>query len=458
MRRKDVNMLSGSIIKGLLVISIPIMVMNVLQSMFNIIDMTILKSYDAGGGNAVGAVGACGVLISLTTSLLIGISAGSNVNIARHIGKGDTDGVENAVGTAVAFSIAGGLTLMVLGLIFAKDFLLLANCAEELLPQAVLYFRLYFVGVPVLMLYNFCASALRASGDSRRVMRFSLTGGVIKVSLTIVFVAVLPMGVVGVALASIISWVVMAFMAVWTLLKNDGVVKLKVKKIRFYGHELKTMLRIGVPSGLQQAMYSVANLVIAATVNSYGAQATTGISIANNFDGILYQIAVAPSLAVMPYVSQNVGAGNVKRAKQAVLRGIGITTVLAGSIGALSAIFSGQLASIMSSDPVVIAYAQEKMVIISSLYFLCGINENMGAAMKGMGKPIIPTIATLVFMCLIRFPWAYFVFPLYPNFTFLYTIWPIGWVLSISMILIFYFPTAKRLAYRYAHPEEFPVK
>lgn len=458
MRRKDVNMLSGSIIKGLLVISIPIMVMNVLQSMFNIIDMTILKSYDAGGGNAVGAVGACGVLISLTTSLLIGISAGSNVNIARHIGKGDTDGVENAVGTAVAFSIAGGLALMVLGLIFAKDFLLLANCAEELLPQAVLYFRLYFVGVPVLMLYNFCASALRASGDSRRVMNFSLTGGVIKVSLTIVFVAVLPMGVVGVALASIISWVVMAFMAVRTLLKNDGVVKLKVKKIRFYGHELKTMLRIGVPSGLQQAMYSVANLVIAATVNSYGAQATTGISIANNFDGILYQIAVAPSLAVMPYVSQNVGAGNVKRAKQAVLRGIGITTVLAGSIGALSAIFSGQLASIMSSDPVVIAYAQEKMIIISSLYFLCGINENMGAAMKGMGKPIIPTIATLVFMCLIRFPWAYFVFPLYPNFTFLYTIWPIGWVLSISMILIFYFPTAKRLAYRYAHPEEFPVK
>lgn len=198
MRRKDVNMLSGSIIKGLLVISIPIMVMNVLQSMFNIIDMTILKSYDAGGGTAVGAVGAvgaCGVLISLTTSLLIGISAGSNVNIARHIGKGDADGVEKAVGTAVAFSVVGGITLMVIGLIFAENFLRLANCAEELLPQAVLYFRLYFVGVPILMLYNFCSAALRASGDSRRVMNFSLTGGVIKVSLTIVLVAVLPMGV-----------------------------------------------------------------------------------------------------------------------------------------------------------------------------------------------------------------------------------------------------------------------
>ncbi len=458
MRRKDVNMLSGSIVKGLLVISIPIMIMNVLQSMFNIIDMTILKSYDAGGGTAVGAVGACGVLISLTTSLLIGISAGSNVNIARHIGKADADGVEKAVGTAVAFSVVGGIVLMIIGLIFAENFLRLANCSEELLDQAVLYFRLYFVGVPILMLYNFCASALRSSGDSRRIMNFSLIGGATKVVLTIVFVAVLPMGVVGVALGSIISWVVMAFMAVRALLKNEGIVKLKVKKIRFYGHELKTMLRIGVPSGLQQAMYSVANLVIAATVNSYGAAATTGIAIANNYDGILYQIAVAPSLAVMPYVSQNVGAGNMKRAKQAVGRGIAITAILGGSIGALSAIFSGQLASIMSSDPVVIAYAREKMIIISSLYFLCGINEIMGAAMKGMGKPMIPTIATLVFMCLIRFPWVWFVFPMYPNFTFLYTIWPIGWVLSISLILCFYFPTAKKLAYRYAHPEEFRVK
>ena len=448
-------MLSGNITKGLLAISLPIMVMNVLTSLFNIIDMRILKLYDtASGGLAVGAVGACSVLISLISSLVIGVSVGANVVIARNIGRGDKDGVDRAVGTCIATSIAGGLLLLVVGILFARVFLNLANCADTLMDQATLYFRMYFGGVPILMVYNFCAAALRASGDSQRPMIYLIIGGVLKVLLNFIFVAFFKMGVVGVAVATIISWAVPMVLALHALLTNDGIVRLKPKMIRFYRHELAGMLQIGIPSGLQQAMYSVANLVIAATVNSYGAQATTGISIANNYDGILYQISVAPSLAVLPYVSQNVGCGNIKRAKQAVTRGIFITVLLGGGIGALSAIFSQYLAAFMSSDPVVIAYAREKMIIISSLYFMCGVNATIGEAMKGFGKPMIPTIATLVFMCLIRFPWVWFVFPLNPNFTFLYLIWPIGWTLSIAFISCFFFPTVKKVAYKYAHPEE----
>ncbi|MBQ6876571.1 MAG: MATE family efflux transporter [Lachnospiraceae bacterium] len=445
MRKKEVNMLSGPIAKGLLTIAFPIMVMNVLTSLFNVIDMTILKSF---GSNelAVGAVGTCSTLISMISGLLIGVSAGANVVVAKYIGKGNQERVDRSVGTAIALALGGGLLLLLIGVSFAKVFLQWTNCPDELLSQATLYFRLYFAGTPILMVYTFAAAILRSSGDSRRPMLYSVLGGVVKVIGTFLFVAVFKMSVEGVAFATIISWSASAILAFRALLKNEGVVKLKTERIRFYRQEMGEILFIGIPAGLQQALYSVANVIITATVNSFGAAATTGISIANNFDGILYQISVSPALAVMPYVSQNVGVGNIKRATQAVGRGMLITIGFGATFGALSAIFSAQLSSIMSSDPAVIAYSQQKMVIISSTYFICGINEIMGAAMKGMGKPIVATAATLIFMCAIRFVWVYLIFPLCPNLTFLYLIWPIGWILSITMLLIFYFPTVKKLS------------
>jgi len=192
-------------------------------------------------------------------------------------------------------------------------------------------------------------------------------------------------------------------------------------------------------------MYSFANVIITTTVNSFGPDATTGISIANQFDGILYQVACATSYATIPFVAQNIGAGQFSRAKKTVISSVGITTVLGASFGFLSAFFSKELSSVMSSTPEVIAFSQQKMIIISSTYFICGINEIMGGALKGIGKPIVPTIATFVFMCLLRFVWVYGIFPLCPNLTFLYLVWPVGWVLSIITLLIAYFPAMKKL-------------
>ena len=446
MGRKDVNMLSGSITKGLLAISIPVMVMNVVQSMFNIIDMTILKTYDTGGGIAVGAVGVCGTLISLITGLVIGISTGANVIIAKNIGKKDPEAVDRSIGSAMAFSIVAGLALALVGVSGAGLFLQWTNCPEKLLEQATLYFRLYFAGVPILMIYNFCASILRSSGDSQRPMVFLTVGGIVKVALTFLFIAKFRMGVRGVAYATILSWLVSAVLGLQALIRNEGMVKIRVRSIRFYRVESYQILHIGIPAGLQQALYSIANVIITATVNSFGSEATTGISIANNYDGILYQICTATALAVMPFVSQNIGSGNIKRAMQSVGKGILITIALGASFGALSALFSSQLSSIMSSDPAVIAYSRQKMIIISSTYFICGINDIFGAALRGMGKPMPATIATLVYMCAFRFVWVYLIFPLVPNLTFLYLVWPIGWVLSILTLLFVFFPTAKKLA------------
>ena len=260
-KRKDVDMMSGPIMKGLLSITIPIMIMNVAMSLFNLVDMTILRMYDSSGGFAVGAVGSCSTLINLITGLLIGCSAGANVVISRYIGKGDRERVERATGVAILFSFVGGIVLSVIGISFAGVFLNWMNCPAELFSDATLYFRLYFAGLPLFMVYNFSAAILRASGDSRRPMTYLIIGGATKVTFNFIFVAGLKMTVKGVAFATIISWIVMVFFGVRTLLTNTSANRLKLSRLRFYTSELKEILIIGIPAGLQQALYSIANVI-----------------------------------------------------------------------------------------------------------------------------------------------------------------------------------------------------
>lgn len=436
---KNVDMLSGSISKGLLAMIIPIMIMNVMQSLFNIIDMTVLRIFS--DDSAVGAVGACGMLITLCTSLLIGMAAGANVVVAKRVGSGDRERSDSAVMTSILLAIVGGFILIIIGVLGSETFLKMTNCPESLLPQATLYFKIYFYGIPIMMMYNFCASILRAVGDTKRPMYFLILGGIIKVIFTILLVSVFDMTVDGVAIATIISQIIACVLAFCTLLKKKDIIRINFKKIKFDLAELKDILYIGVPAGFQSALYSLANVLITSVVNSFGANATTGIAIANQFDGILYQISYAPSLATTPYIAQNVGAGNIKRVRQTLIRAVIITTAFGATFGSLSALFSGQLSSIMSSTPEIIAFSRQKMIIISSTYFICGINDVLGGVMRGLGKPIIPTISTLVYMCLFRFVWVYLIFPLCPNLTFLYLVWPIGWLLSIGTLLIAYFGT-----------------
>lgn len=436
---KNVDMLSGSISKGLLAMIIPIMIMNVMQSLFNIMDMTVLRIFS--DDSAVGAVGACGMLITLCTSLLIGMAAGANVVVAKRVGSGDRERSDNAVGTSILLSIVGGIILMIIGVLFAETFLKMTNCPESLLPRATLYFRIYFYGIPIMMMYNFCASILRAVGDTKKPMYFLILGGIIKAIFTVLFVSVFNMTVDGVAIATIISNTIACTLSFIALSKKKDIISIKFKKLRFYIEELKDILFIGVPAGFQSALYSLANVLITSVVNSFGANATTGIAIANQFDGILYQISYAPSLATTPYIAQNVGAGNIKRVRQTLVRAIIITTAFGATFGSLSALFSGQLSSIMSSTPEIIAFSRQKMIIISSTYFICGINDVLGGVLRGLGKPIIPTVSTLVYMCIFRFVWVYLIFPLCPNLTFLYLVWPIGWLLSIGTLLVAYFGT-----------------
>ena len=448
MRRKDVNMLEGSIIKGILTIAIPVMIMNVATSLFNIIDMTVLKTF----GGAVGAVGVCATLINLITGVVIGVSSGSNVIIARYIGRKDPASVDRAINTAIAFSVVAGIALVIIGFIGAPILLGWTNCPDDLLSDATLYFRLYFAGIPLLIVYNFCAAILRATGDSRRPMIFLIVGGIVKVFANLIFTGVFHMGVQGVAYATILSWCVFTALGLRALTHNEGAVKLTLRNVRFHKKEMNEILHIGVPTGMQQALYSIANVIIIAEVNKLGSAATTGMSIASNLDGILNQICVATSLAIMPYVSQNVGANNMKRAVRSVWEGIGVTVALGGIFGVLFAVFARELSGIMSADPEAIQHSVDRMILISSTYFIYGINEILAAALRSMGKPVSSTVSVMIWMCVFRFVWVYFFYPLFPqNLTFLYLVWPIGWAMSCLTLLFVLIPTVKKLKKKLQH-------
>lgn len=441
--KNEVNMTTAPIFKGLMKIAIPIMIMNVLQSIFNFIDQTMLGVFV--GDVGVGSVGACTTLITLITGLLIGISTGSNVIVARHIAKGDKERVEKAIGTSIAFSLVGGIVLLVIGVIFARTFLTWMNTPANRIEGAVIYFKLYFCGCPILLLYNFCASILRSSGDSKRPMYFLTLGGIVKVIVNFLFLKFTDFTVQGVAIATIVSWAIAGGLCFLVLLKGKGTVKFKWSRFRFYGEELKSILHIGIPTGIQSATFAFANVIIASTVNTFGDHATDGVSIANTFDGIIYQIAYAPSLAVMPFISQNVSIKNTKRVKESLYKGCLITVMFSAVVGSLSAIFSTQLSSLMSKTPEVILYSKQKMIIISSTYVLCGIQDVFAASLRGLGKPIIPTISSLIYLFVFRFIWVYAFFPLNPNLTFLYLCWPIGWVLNTVTLLPVFIHYYKKL-------------
>ena len=446
MKRKSVDMTSGSIIKGLFSLTVPIMVMNVAQSLFGILDMAVLKAF--GFESAVGAVGATGMLTVLCTSLLIGISAGAAVVVARYIGSGMKRRAETAITTSLIFALCAGAMLLTVGGIFAENFLVMTNCHYTILPDATKYLRIYFLGIPVLLLYNFSASMLRATGDTRRPMYFLFAGCICKLVLTVIFIKLSDRGVESVGFATVMANLVACVLSVGALLKNKEVVDVRLSKLRFDARELGAILYNGVPAGVQSSLYAFANVVITSAVNSFGPDATAGIAIANQYDGILYQISYAPSLATIPYVAQNMGAGRTDRVKKTLICSVIITLGFGASLGALSAIFSRELSYFLSSSPAVVEYSVQKMVIVSATYFICGINEVLGGTLKGMGKPIAPAVTSLVYLCLLRIVWVYFVFPYVRNMTFLYAVWPIGWTLSgitLLFILVHRYHLQKRI-------------
>jgi len=272
-----------------------------------------------------------------------------------------------------------------------------------------------------------------------------LAGAAAKVVLNLVFVAGFGLTVDGVGYATIAGNLISAILTFRAVYQLEGELRFSWKNVRLFRHELGQILFTGIPVGMETALYSFANLAILTVVNGYGPDATTGYSIGTQFNNIVYHVCVGGSYAVMPYVAQNVGAGNLRRVRTVVRKAMRITILLGGGSGWLCAAFAGSLASLMSKSPAVIDFAADLMVLVSGLYFMCGVMFAMNAVLRGLGRPIVPTVSTLAFMFVLRFVWIWFIYPLYPTPVFLYTVWPVGWVLCTVTMLCFYFPTVRRM-------------
>ncbi len=428
------DMLHGPMFKKMLIFALPLALGSVLQQLFNAVDVAVVGRFSS--SEAMAAVGANASVTVLLINLFVGLSVGSNVVIAQHIGRKEYDKVGDAVQSSILLAIVGGLCIMVLGIAISKPLLNLMATPENIIDMAVLYLRIYCVGMPFIMLYNFAAAILRSIGDTKRPLYCLIAGGVINALLNMFFVIVLHMAVEGVAIATVISNVVSAFMALWYLSRSDELVRPDFRKLRFYGKEVGQILKIGVPTGIQGVVFSLANISIQASVNSFGSDAVAGGTAAQNFEYISYHIVNGFNAAVMTFVGQNLGAGDRKRCLRAF--GIGMASALVISFGFNMVIYLARNGVIwlFTADAAVAEYAIERMRWCTRLHFMICSYEITGAAMRGLGRSMVPALLAIFGTCLFRIVYVNTVVIRFHDYTVLMWVYPFSWIITGAMTVI----------------------
>ncbi len=438
----EMNMCEGKIFGKLVVYALPLVLTNVLQLLFNAADVAVLGIFVS--DDAVAAVGATGALINLIIGLFVGLSVGANVLVARFSGEQNVDSAHKTVGTSVIVSLITGIILAFIGYFFARTFLEWMKCDPDVLDMATKYLKIYFIGMPIMMLYNFCASILRAVGDTMRPLIFLIIGGVVNIGLNVFFVVVLDKTVEGVAIATVVSQGISAVLSVIVLLKGQGYAKLDLKKFKIYMPELKEMMRIGLPAGLQGCVFSISNVLIQSTINTFSKTYMTANTVASQFDGFIYNAMNAVALSCLAFVSQNYGARKFDRIRTVVRQSVLLVTVIGLAIGGGIILFSEKLCGLITDDPEIIKIAQNRLYILASTYFTCGIMDVLSNFMRGLGKSTTAMIVSLSGSCLFRIIWLKTVYLLNPTIEMVYIVYPISWVLTIGVYMIMYFPTLNR--------------
>ena len=441
-RNHEIDLTHGAIFKKLIVFTLPLIFTNVLQLLFNATDIAILGIMV--NDKAVGAVGATTSIINLIVNLFIGLSVGTSVVLGKSVGANDLHRSRKIVGTATLSSLICGAVIMIVGYFCAETLLRWTACAEEILPQATKYLQIYFLGMPIVLFYNFAAGMLRAVGDTLRPMIYLFISGIANVILNVFFIAVFNLTVEGVAIATVCAQGISAVLSLIAMIKSDGHCKLGLKDFKIYKRELKDILKIGLPSGLQSSMFSISNVMISATVNSLGVAYTTGGAVASQFDGFVYTMGNSTAHACMSFTSQNLGAGKLKRVKKGIFTAIGILTVLSLTFGSIVYFFSDVLCGIMTSDPNVIAIAKQRFSILCSFYWMAGILDTTSYTLRAFGKSTTAMIISLIFACGFRILWLKTFYLLNPTYLMIYWSYPISWVMNILVNLIFLLPVYKK--------------
>lgn len=442
-KKYEIDMCNGPLAGKILLFYFPLMLSGILQLLFNAADIAVAGRF--AGNEALAAVGSTSSLTNLLVNLFIGLSVGANVLVARFYGAGQTDELKSMVQTAVATSVIGGVILIFIGFLVSKPALTLMGTPTDVIAHSVLYMRIYFAGMPFMMAYNFGAAVLRAVGDTRRPLYYLLIAGVVNVLLNLLFVIVFQMGVAGVAAATVISQAISASLVIRCLIKTDSVYRLELKDMRIAGDKLVKMVQIGIPAGLQGALFSISNVLIQSSVNSFGKIAMAGNTAGSNLEGFVYTAMNAFHQAAISFCGQNYGAMKYKRVAKSLFICLGFVTIVGLVMGSGAYLFAGTLLKLYSPDAEVISYGILRMSYICVPYCLCGMMDVMVGGLRGMGYSVMPMIVSLTGACLFRVVWIYTVFQQYRTLECLYISYPISWALTFLVHLVCFTVVYRRL-------------
>lgn len=415
----------------LLIFALPLMATGVLQLLYNAADMIIVGKYD--GKEALAAVGSTGALVNLLVNLFIGLSVGASVVVAQAYGGRNVKAVGDAVHTSMLLSVISGILVCLLGLFAAEPLLVWMDAPSDVLDQSALYLRIYFIGMPASMVYNFGAAIMRGIGDTRRPLVYLSLSGIVNVVLNYILVRYFSMGVAGVATATAVSQVVAAVLVVSALMRSDDCIRLDLRKLTIKWRVMTAIIRIGVPAGLQSIVFSLSNVLIQSSINSFGSTAMAGSSAASSIEGFVYTCMNSVAQASLTFTGQNYGAGKYRRILRVLGCSLALVTVVGLLIGWCAVIFDTQLLSIYNNDPEVIEMGVIRIKMICSMYFLCGVMDVLGATMRGMGRSMVPAIVSLGGACGLRIVWLVTVFKMYPRLDVLYASYPVTWMITLIL-------------------------
>lgn len=439
------DMCSGSLLKKMFIYAIPIMFSGVLQLLFNAADIVVVGRF--AGDNSLAAVGATSSVIQLLTNLFIGLSVGANVLVAQHYGAKDHDNLRDTIHTSMLLSLICGVALTVIGLVTARPILVLMQAPPQVLELAIIYMRIYFLGMTSSMVYNFGAAIMRAVGDTQRPLYYLFFAGIVNVILNLFFVIVLHMDVAGVALATSISQTISAVLVVRCLMKNQGALKLELSQLRIRKHVLTRILKIGLPSGATGVVFSLSNVVIQSAINSFGEIVIAGNSAAYNIEGFVFTAVNGFYQAVISFTSQNFGARKLRRISK--ILGVGILYSVISSIilCTLALAFGRGLLGIYTENPEVINQGYYRMCILLGTYVIASTMDVFSGGLRGMGYSVSPMFISLAGVCGFRLIWIATIFqiPQYHTLTSIYLCYPITWAITTLAMAVCFLIAYKRL-------------
>lgn len=438
----QIDMLNGTLIDKILIFAMPLAASSILQQLFNSADVAVVGRF--AGSQALAAVGGNSSVINLLINLFVGLSVGANVVIAKYIGQGKNREANEVVHTVMTTSVFSGIFLLVLGLLAARPVLQLMNTPYDVIELAVLYLRIYFLGMPFIMVYNFGAAVLRSVGDTRRPLYCLIISGVINVCLNLVFVIGCRMGVAGVGIATVISNSVSAGLVLYFLLHEEDTIRLDIRKMNLNLSYLLQIVRIGVPAGIQSMVFSLSNVCIQTAINSFGSSAAAGSAAAVNFEFFTYYVTNSFSQAAVTFISQNYGAAKFDRCRKVFRLSMGMGIALTGIMASAFVLAREYVIRFYTVDPAAIEYAVERIRLVESLAFLPVTYEVGGAALRGMGYSMLPAILTIIGSCGFRIMWIYTVFRSVGSFEILMKVYPVTWVLTGTMVICSYLIIRKK--------------